>query len=138
LPSNTTSAIRSGNFTNKDLIYGLKKRAENFTQIDSWSCLEQYSNALQATSDVVIVARDLTSDQNNGSSLIQGWVNGLTSTEWEAANSWVCGAHEPYAAWDTHYCSPAWVWSFDGNWELFTWEATEFRQIVVDHCLIGE
>lgn len=130
--STTTGAVRPLNSTDQARIYGLQDRAKTFTRLDKLSCLKLYVNSLKTTSDVVIVAKNLTSAQNNGSSLIQGWINGLSSTQWEYANFWVCPAN-------THrYCTLERALSFADNWQISTWEAPKHQQATVDYCLIGE
>jgi len=136
LPYNTTAAVRRGKFTDKEKIYDLKERARAFAVLNRSSCLKRYTDPLQATSDLVVVAKNISAAQNNGSSIIQGWVNGLSTQEWDAANGWVCYAHQP--AKGSRFCSPTWAASFTRSWKLDTWEAPKHRRVAVDYCLVGD
>ncbi|KAJ8128066.1 hypothetical protein O1611_g5572 [Lasiodiplodia mahajangana] len=136
--STTRGAIRTKDPNDRRMIFGLQERAKNFTRLDKVSCLKLYVDPLKTTSDIVIVAQNITSSQNNGSSLLQGWVNGLFSDGWEYANFWVCDAETSSTTDVTRYCTLDWALSFADNWQLLTWEAPHQQALVVDYCLIGE
>jgi hypothetical protein len=108
--STTQGSIRSMNSTDHERIYDLQGRARNFTRLDRLSCLKLYVDPLNTTSDVILVAKNLTSAQNNGSSLVQGWINGLTS--WDYANFWVCGGAQKDHVHQNDYCTLDWALSF--------------------------
>jgi hypothetical protein len=133
---NSTGAIRHANFTHKQFIYGLKDRAVNFTRLDKRSCLKQYIDPLKATGDLIVIAANWTSVQNNGSSLIQGWVDGNSADKWSAATAWICSAYETLG-W-TRFCSLDWALSFLDDWVLETWEAPRQRRVAVAYCLVDE
>ncbi|KAF3011338.1 hypothetical protein E8E14_006155 [Neopestalotiopsis sp. 37M] len=87
------NAIRPEHFSRKELIPGLKTRASSFTRLDKSSCLDLYVDPLKANADLIIVAANVTSSQNNGSSLIQGWVNGNFATSWDVSTAWICDVY---------------------------------------------
>ncbi|KAI0103195.1 hypothetical protein GGR51DRAFT_573390 [Nemania sp. FL0031] len=136
--STTSGAIRTMDLNDRRMIFGLQERARNFTRLDKVSCLKLYVDPLKTTSDIVIVAQNITSSQNNGSSLLQGWINGLFSDGWEYANFWVCDAETPSTTDVTRYCTLDWALSFADDWQLLTWEAPHQQALAVDYCLIGE
>lgn len=133
---NAPHAVRTQDFTLKGEIQGLKLRASNFTRVDSRSCLELYVDPLGSLGDLLVVARNLTSVQNNGSSIIQGWINGNAATEWSNANFWVCNS----LSWTqgTPFCNLDRTKENIGSWTLETWEAPHQQIVAVDHCLLGE
>ncbi|KAF7177453.1 hypothetical protein CNMCM7691_005706 [Aspergillus felis] len=133
--STTQGSIRPMNSTDHERIYDLQGRARNFTWLDKLSCLKLYVDPLNTTSDVILVAKNLTSAQNNGSSLVQGWINGLTS--WDYANFWVCGGAQKDHAHQNDYCTLDWALSLASNWTIATWEAPHYQEVEIDYCLIG-
>ncbi|KAI1326475.1 hypothetical protein F5Y16DRAFT_374870 [Xylariaceae sp. FL0255] len=129
-------AVPSYNFTNKDLIPDLKDRARTFTRLDKPTCIRSYIDPLTATSDLVIVASNITSYQNNGSSIVQGFVDGLYNTQWNVATSWICFAY--YSAEDENrFCNLQWAGEFESSWTLQTWQAPYQQSVQVDYCLVG-
>lgn len=123
-------SIGSFSFPFHDRIYNLQESARNFTRLEKLDCLELYVDPLNSTSDVVLVAKNLTSAQNNGSSLIQGWINGLSS--WDYASFWVCGGIRI-----SPYCTRDLALSMVNDWTIATWEAPHHQQVEIDHCLVG-
>ncbi|KAI1268502.1 hypothetical protein F5Y18DRAFT_423863 [Xylariaceae sp. FL1019] len=134
---NATGAIEPYYFTNKELIPGLKDQARNFTRVDRHTCIDSYIDPLRATADLVIVAANLTSVSNNGSSLVQGWVDGLASNLWNTATFWICDAYQKPGH-RVQFCNAEWAKSFEDQWTVRTWQAPHKQIVAVDYCLLGE
>lgn len=130
------NAIRPDHFSRKELIPGLKSGAANFTRLDKPSCLDLYVDPLKANADLIIVAANVTFAQNNGSSLIQGWVNGNAATSWDTSTAWICDVY--ITTGENGYCTRDLTRSFEDQWVLRTWEAPHRQEVAVDYCLIGE
>ncbi|KAE8166654.1 hypothetical protein BDV40DRAFT_285404 [Aspergillus tamarii] len=114
---------------NTSMIYTLQDGAANFTYLDTEACIKRYINPMTATSSVIIVARNVSTVQNNGSSLIDGWVSGWEP--WSGSSSWICRAHQ-----DIHkdrFCNWDFAKSFTNDWKL-SWP----RGVQVDHCLSAD
>ncbi|KAF3012818.1 hypothetical protein E8E14_008459 [Neopestalotiopsis sp. 37M] len=60
---------------NRTQIYELQKEAAVMTLFDTKACIDRYIDPMKATGSLIIVARNMSSAQNNGSSLIDGWVS---------------------------------------------------------------
>ncbi|KAL4908768.1 hypothetical protein BDW74DRAFT_187317 [Aspergillus multicolor] len=127
---------------NKSMIYGLQNAAMAgaMTYLNTTACVQRYTDPMNATGSLIIVARNISSAQNNGSSLIDGWVSGWEA--WEYSASWICRAYQPdptgfrkWARWGdwTDFCNWEYAKDFAGNWTLSypVW-------MQVDHCLVGE
>ncbi|KAG9253452.1 uncharacterized protein F5Z01DRAFT_623591 [Emericellopsis atlantica] len=112
----------------KSMIYTLQSAAANFTRIDVESCVRRYVDPREPTSPLIVVARNVTTAQNNGSSLIDGGILGWLGWEW--SNSWICQAYQP-EIW--RYCNWDFAKTFVDQWTL-----GQQRGILVDHCLVGE
>ncbi|KAK5991490.1 hypothetical protein PT974_09773 [Cladobotryum mycophilum] len=115
---------------NGSSVFALHHSARNYTRINVTECIDQYIDPLQATADLVVIASNLTAAQNNGSSLLNGWMNGNQPTRWDGAGKWICSVHEDQK-W-TKYCSPDWAKEFSHDWELAT-----TPPIKVAYCLVG-
>ncbi|KAF3479909.1 uncharacterized protein GIQ15_06885 [Arthroderma uncinatum] len=106
-------------------IYSLQQEAVNYTRLDNKACLKQYIDPMTSTSPLIVVARNISTTQNNDSSLIDGWVSSWEG--WESSQTWICRAHREKA------CTWTYAETFADNWTL-SWP----RGIQVDHCLSGE
>ncbi|RGP57541.1 tkl protein kinase, partial [Fusarium sporotrichioides] len=112
----------------RSMIYALQAAAMNFTRIDIEDCVKRYVDPRNPTSELIVVASNVTTAQNNGSSLIDGGVVGWLGWEW--SNAWICWAYQP----DTwRYCNWEFAKTFASKWTL-----GQQRGILVDYCLIGE
>ncbi|KAL4914503.1 hypothetical protein BDW62DRAFT_204519 [Aspergillus aurantiobrunneus] len=134
--STTEGSMRPMKTSYEERIYNLQDSARNFTRLDKLSCRELYVNSLKTTGDVILIAKNLTSAQNNGSSLIQGWINGLAS--WDYANFWVCGEGTRDGSLPSDYCTRDKAMSLADNWTIATWEAPHYQHVEIDYCLIGD
>lgn len=94
--------------------------------------MERYIDPRNATSELILVSVD-TTEQNNGSSLLHGWISGSDSAAWNAATRWVCVVQENLN-WDT-YCSPSKIPEYAVDWRVII---TEARNSTIDYCLVGE
>lgn len=81
------------------------------------------------------MAANLTSVQNNGLSLIQGWVDGNFASKWSQARAWVCFAYAPKGS--PRSCTMELAKGFVSNWTLQMWEAPVPQTVAVDYCLVG-
>ncbi|KAG7410340.1 hypothetical protein Forpi1262_v017250 [Fusarium oxysporum f. sp. raphani] len=112
----------------RSMIYALQAAATNFTRIDIEDCVKRYVDPRNPTSELVVVASNVTTAQNNGSSLIDGGVVGWLGWEW--SNAWICWAYQS----DTwRYCNWEFAKTFANKWTL-----GQQRGILVDYCLVGE
>ncbi|KAH7153761.1 hypothetical protein DER46DRAFT_560533 [Fusarium sp. MPI-SDFR-AT-0072] len=112
----------------RSMIYALQTAATNFTRISIEDCVKHYVDPRNPTSELVVVASNVTTAQNNGSSLIDGGVVGWLGWEW--SNAWICWAYQP----DTwRYCNWEFAKTFASKWTL-----GQQRGILVDYCLVGE
>lgn len=109
-------------------IYALQYVADNFTRIDIEDCVKRYVDPRTPTSQLIVVAGNVTTAQNNGSSLIDGGVLGWLGWEW--SNAWICQAYQP-DVW--RYCNWGFAKTFAKQWTLGQQRGTQ-----VDHCLVGE
>jgi hypothetical protein len=109
-------------------IYALQYAANNFTRIDIEDCVKRYVDPRTPTNQLIVVAGNVTTAQNNGSSLIDGGVLGWLGWEW--SNAWICQAYQP-EVW--RYCNWGFAKTFAKQWTL-----GQQRGIQVDHCLVGE
>ncbi|KAJ7438863.1 hypothetical protein FB451DRAFT_1570129 [Mycena latifolia] len=57
-------------------IYSMKTNAMNLTRLEPKDCIYESLDPLISTRSVLVVAKNLTSAQNNGSSLLDGWMSG--------------------------------------------------------------
>jgi hypothetical protein len=74
-------------------IYALKHKAANFTRLENLECIDAYIDPLMATSELVLVSSNLTSQNiRNGteSSLLEGWNNDNHQARWDGATNWIC------------------------------------------------
>lgn len=114
---------------NTSMVYAMQHTAINMTRLDTRACVERYIDPMTSTSSVIIVARNVSTAQNNGSSLIDGWVSGWEA--WESSSSWICRAHQDRGR--QKFCNWDFAKSFASNWTL-SWP----MGVEVDHCLIGD
>jgi len=124
---------------NSSVIYALHEGARNFTRYSNLDCMELYIDPRTASSEVVLVAATAAS-QNNGSSLIFGFISGSDSSQWNAATAWICPNRG-----DKHdrFCTMEWANEFYDNWTVYQKFTTPDGQshdvhMTVDHCLVGD
>lgn len=119
---------------NKSAIYALQDAASNFTRLSTRDCVRRYVDPMTSSGSVIVVARDISSSKNNGSSLLDGW---LSSWEvWTGSASWVCSTrYQP--SWK--YCSWSIAKEFADSWEvqLNVKSLAGPDPVAVDYCLAG-
>ncbi|KAI1842909.1 hypothetical protein JX266_010927 [Neoarthrinium moseri] len=118
---------------NKSLIYSLQQQAPTMSYLGARECAEHYVNPLTASSGVIVVARNMTYQQYNRSSLLDGWVSAWEP--WSDSTGWICSAYQDADILKWRFCTKAWVEQFPEPWVLLwpgQWE------VEVDYCLAGE
>ncbi|KAK5994722.1 hypothetical protein PT974_03105 [Cladobotryum mycophilum] len=118
----------------KTLTYALHEDVRNFIRLPVSSCIQKYIDPLKSTSDLVLVAKNLTASQR-GSSLIKGWVSGDSPNLWQAATQWICEPYEPNPLDWTRYCSATWAKTFSEHWVQRI--SPPERIVEIDYCLVG-
>ncbi|KAL4798811.1 hypothetical protein BDV19DRAFT_385894 [Aspergillus venezuelensis] len=121
------------------MVYNLQSSAANMTQLNTTECVKRYTDPASVTSSLIVVARNVSSAQNGGSSLIQGWVSAWES--WVSSAAWICRAYQrnPDSIMSCRtgdcpkFCSWEFAENFAGNWTLY-WPIW----LQVDHCLVGD
>lgn len=100
---------------------------ERLTPVD---CINRCVDPMTATSDVIVVASNMTSTQNNGSSLIDGAVSGWWT--WDFSTTWICQAYySPSGPW--RFCNADFASTFADDWNL----PSPGSRVHVDYCLAG-
>ncbi|KAF5013831.1 hypothetical protein FDECE_188 [Fusarium decemcellulare] len=112
-------------------IYSLQHDAVNFTRLKPRDCVERYIDPLKSTSAVVVVTRNVTTAQNDNSSLIDGWFS--TWDSWSDSTGWMCSAYQDDDLSKWRFCGQIWADTFADNWVL-SWP----KDMGVDYCLVGE
>lgn len=139
MQSNPSIAALSINNTDVS-INGLHEAAASFTRLSNSECIERYVSPLATTSSLVVVANE-TSLQNNGSSLIFGFISGINSSEWDNSRGWICAAYQP-GNWG-RYCTLDWAKEFQDDWKLTNDAFDNLRgdrapiNVTADFCLVG-
>ncbi|KAF7536886.1 hypothetical protein G7054_g4182 [Neopestalotiopsis clavispora] len=126
-----TAHVKSAN---RSQIYELQREAAAMTKIDNKACIDRYMDPMKATGSLIIVARNISSGQNGGSSLIDGWVT-IWDT-WVNSNNWVCAAYEEEQG---RGCAVDFMGKVYNDWRVSARPKTENTTwpIQVDHCLVG-
>ena len=88
--------------------------------------MEKYIDPLTATSELVLVSNS-TSQMQNGSSLIWGWISGSDPVHWNTATGWICEKVDPV---NDFYCKIDWTTKYIDHWMV--------REGFINHCLIGQ
>lgn len=81
-----------------------------------------------ATSSLVVVAKNMTSQDNGGSSLIEGWISQWEF--WTFSTGWMCTGYTVKIFCDAKFAS-----SFADNWVLQTKSS---QHVLVDYCLASD
>ncbi|KAI1470550.1 uncharacterized protein F4812DRAFT_269841 [Daldinia caldariorum] len=114
-------------------VYTLKTNAASLTRLEPRECIKEYLNPLNSTRGVLVVARNITTEQNDGSSLLDGWMSGWDY--WDAGNYWLCSAYDPGDY--TKICSLEWADALDDD-DWVIGKSAGFPNILVDYCLVGD
>jgi hypothetical protein len=120
-------------YQNISLIYSLQTAAKNFTRLERMACMENFINPLTVTRALVVVALNVTSAQNNGSSLIYGGLSGCWDV-WSRSNGWICSANTE-SVW---YCSLDRARTFVDQWAGTYSYITQYPRALIDYCLVGD
>lgn len=83
---------------------------------------------MNATSSIIVVAKNMSSQANNGSALMDGWISQWEFWTW--STGWICAAYTK-----TIFCDAAFASSFADDWALLL---PDGRTIAVDHCLVSD
>jgi hypothetical protein len=124
---------------NSSAIYALHESAKNFTPFDNFECMSLYTNPLQPSSELVLVAKE-TAASNNNISLAFGWISGSDTSRWDWSTAWICSGQSDAGS---RFCSIEWAQQFQDDWIVHHDYTTPDGQrhvmdITVDHCLVGE
>jgi hypothetical protein len=125
---------------NSSAIYALHKTAHNFTRYSNLDCIELYIDPRTASAEVVLVT-NTTASQNNGSSLVFGFISGSDAADWNSATGWICPPNRGNK--DDRFCTMEWAREFYDSWTVYQKFTTPDGQrhdvqMVVDHCLVGD
>ncbi|KAE9374919.1 hypothetical protein N431DRAFT_482041 [Stipitochalara longipes BDJ] len=121
-------------YQNISSIYSLHNAAKNFTRLEKMACIENFINPLSATRALAVVALNVTSAQNGGSSLLYGGLSGCWDV-WNRSHFWICAAYNK--SW-SRWCSLDWASTFVDRW-IETYSATPFGpRALIDYCLVGD
>ncbi|RBR17039.1 hypothetical protein FVER53590_28836 [Fusarium verticillioides] len=120
-------------------LYAMQTTASNMNRSEPKECLEQFIHPWKSTRSLLIVAQNVSSQQNNGSSLIDGWMSGWDI--WTVSHGWICAAYQgPYGG--TRSCTEEWASTFADEWIVPgapSGDASSERQnVTVDYCLVGD
>ncbi|KAJ8128224.1 hypothetical protein O1611_g5414 [Lasiodiplodia mahajangana] len=111
-------------------VYDLQAEADGFTKLDWRTCLDRYVDPFNATGSVIVVMANLTTAQNAGSSLIDGWISAYDAISGVA--NWLCTAYA--------YKSPSKFKGCTKDWSetlVDEWVVGYGPKYTVDHCLIS-
>ncbi|RYP80105.1 hypothetical protein DL770_006367 [Monosporascus sp. CRB-9-2] len=115
-------------------IYTLKTSAANLTRLETKECINEYLNPLESTRAVLVVAQNMTTIHNNGSSLLDGWMAGWD--DWDGSNYWLCSAYDPGEY--SKICTPQWADTLD-DWIVGIGGKSEgLPNVVVNYCLVSD
>ncbi|KAJ7810106.1 hypothetical protein B0H14DRAFT_3758020 [Mycena olivaceomarginata] len=127
-------------------IYSMKTKATNMTRLEPKDCIYESLDPLSSTRSVLMVAKNMTSAQNNGSSLIDGWTSGWDF--WHVGNHWLCAVYDP--KYQNHLmeggggeyimmvCNQRWADSLGDEWAVQVGPGRIIPNVLVDYCLVGD
>ncbi|KAI1445340.1 hypothetical protein F5Y02DRAFT_130179 [Annulohypoxylon stygium] len=126
-------ALRS-ELQNASLVFSLQELGKRFKRLEKEKCMEAYIDPLQSTAALVLVASNMTSSENNGSSLITGFISGweYKYAEWGKSNFWICAAYQ-----QTRWCDLQWAETFVDQW-VYGSPNIDLPYVGIDYCLVGE
>ncbi|KAJ7934369.1 hypothetical protein B0H13DRAFT_1591673 [Mycena leptocephala] len=116
-------------------IYSMKTNAMNLTRLEPKDCIYESLDPLISTRSVLVVGKNLKSAQNNGSSLLDGWMSGWNFLD--QGNYWLCAAYDPR---ETHKaCTKQWADSLGDEWAVQVGPRDSgIPNALVDYCLVGD
>ncbi len=103
-------------------------------RLDPAACIKKYIDPRVATGSLILVARNVTSQQFNGSSLLDGWVSSWRG--WPLSVNWICDAYQSEDPMKWRLCDWRWAEEFSEHWRL-RYSPSEFTA-EIDHCLVGD
>ncbi|KAI1094980.1 hypothetical protein F5B19DRAFT_505090 [Rostrohypoxylon terebratum] len=116
-------------------VYTMKDKAASLIRLEPRECIAEYIDPLKSTRSVMVVAWNITSVQNNGSSLLDGWEGGWDY--WETAQYWLCSTYD--LGYYTKLCDRAWADGLIGDWVVGVGgKPVGLPNVQVDNCLVGE
>jgi len=125
-------------YQNVSSIYSLQTAAKNLARLEKMACIENFINPLNATRALVVVALNVTSAQNNGSSLIYGGLSGCFDV-WDRTNFWICQAYEVSKS---EWCTLEWASTFVDQWVVpYAYNSdpeVPKSTALIDYCLVGD
>ena len=123
-------------YRNFSSVYSLQASllSNSLKRLDKKSCIYTYIDPSRSTSSLIIVALNQTYTQNNGSSLIHGWLAAWDG--WAGAPEWICSAHIP--PFKHVRCTQEWIDTWGDDWTISTGTSSQQTIFAVDYCLIGE
>lgn len=107
--------------------------AKGFARWERAKCLKHYIDPLESTRALILVSTNVTTAQNNGSSLIGTWICGWYA--WNRDNQWICHVEDMDTLNSKKWCSWERASRWIDEWAVRTFDNTT---ILVDHCLVGE
>jgi hypothetical protein len=121
-------------YQNVSSIYSLRTAAENFTRLEKRACMENFINSLNVTRPLVVVL-NVTSAQNNGSSITYGGLSGCWDV-WSRSSFWICSAYLEHSY---KWCTSDWANSFVDQWVVMeTWDYSNSPKALIEYCLVGD
>lgn len=114
-------------------IYALQAATTNMSRLEPRECIGSFIDPLNVTRSVVVVAANISSHENNGTSLIDGWITGWDI--WSASNSWICAVH---AYGTDKMCTRTYADTFADRWMVGgrPAESGHRQRVLVDYCLV--
>ncbi|KAJ7213785.1 hypothetical protein C8J57DRAFT_1601936 [Mycena rebaudengoi] len=123
-------------------IYSMKTKAMNMTRLEPKDCIYESLDPLSSTRSVLVVAKNMTSAQNNGSSLLDGWTSGWDF--WDGSDDWLCTVydlreHVYLNQKQQMVCNQRWADSLGSEWAVALGpRGSGMPNILVDYCLVGD
>ncbi|KAJ7255991.1 hypothetical protein C8J57DRAFT_1235892 [Mycena rebaudengoi] len=142
----TSDFLEAGdNWSKTDPVASSLTKAMNMTRLEPKDCIYESLDPLSSTRSVLVVAKNMTSAQNNGSSLLNGWMSGWDF--WHIGNYWLCSVYDPkhQKHHDWLVCNQRWADSLGDEWAVQVGpmnypkdDPGGIPNILVDYCLVGD
>ncbi|KAK8097762.1 uncharacterized protein PG998_013248 [Apiospora kogelbergensis] len=119
----------------RSMIYELQGKALSMAPISTQECIERLVSPLNASESVIVVASNMTSNQYNGSSLLDGWVSIWDG--WALSALWICRKWYDDHPQEWRFCTkelartPPDAWILSGRYPM-PWT------VAVDRCLVSK
>ncbi|KAI0110771.1 hypothetical protein GGR51DRAFT_569412 [Nemania sp. FL0031] len=112
-------------------VYDLQAEADGFTRLDWRTCLDRYVDPFNATGSIIVVMANLTTAQNSGSSLIDGWISAYDGISGVA--NWLCTAYAYKSPSKFKGCTKDWAKTLVDEWVV-----GYGPKYTVEYCLISD